>query len=46
MKSNNKIFLNLENDLSLKKENQKLKLKLLELQNEYEKLKNENDLLI
>ena len=46
MNTSNKIMINLENDLSLKKENQRLKLQLLELQNEYEKLRNENDLLV
>ncbi len=45
-KNKSKIFINLENDLSLKRENQRLKIQLLELQNEYEKLKNENDLLV
>ena len=46
MSFNNNIMKSLENDLSLKKENQILKLKLIELQNEIEKLKNENGLLI
>ena len=46
MNINNKIMINIDKDLSLKKENQILKLKIIELQNEYEKLKNENDLLI
>ena len=46
MNTSKKIMINLENDLSLKKENQRLKMQLLELQNEYEKLKNENDLLV
>ena len=44
--SNNKVVINLENDMTLKRENQILRMKLIELQNDYEKLKNENDLLI
>ena len=46
--NNNKIMINMnnENDLSLKRENQILKLKLIELQSEIDKLKNENGLLI
>ena len=44
--TSNKIMINLDNDLSLKNENQRLKMQLLELQNEYDKLKMENDLLV
>ena len=45
-KSYNKIMMiNLDNDLSLKKENQILKIKIKELQTEIDKLKNENGLL-
>ena len=43
----NKILINLENELSLKQENQRLKMKLMELQNELDKIKNgENDLSV
>ena len=44
--TNNKIVINLENELSLKQHNQRLKLKIIELQNELDKLRNDNDLLV